>query len=139
MNNKDLLPYIILLNKMFKIEDELFQNKVSIFKRILLTLGISKVDMTKYLSDIDELHRKYLEIKKIHKDEDDKYISEFVASLERAIISLQEVTSGLYNRSKDINALNLDEYQKLTGKYRLRKEDALIALDECQSSSISRI
>lgn len=63
MYRKTHTPYVILAFKMLKIEDDLFQNNISVFKKPLVALGIVKIDMKKLYKDITSLHKKYNEIK----------------------------------------------------------------------------
>jgi hypothetical protein len=127
MYRKTHTPYVILAFKMLKIEDDLFQNNISVFKKPLVALGIVKIDMKKLYKDITSLHKKYNEIK--GKDEKKEATEEFGTQLEQAILALEELIRALYKQSKNIESLNWNDYKVLSSKYRLRKEDVLIALD----------
>ncbi len=134
MYRKTHTPYVILAFKMLKIEDELFQNNIPAFKKPLVGLGIVKIDMTKLYKDINSLHKKYNEIK--CKDKEKEATKEFGTQLEQAIIALEELIKALYKKSKNIEPLNWNDYKVLTSKYRLRKEDVLITLEQLKNDII---
>jgi GTPase Era involved in 16S rRNA processing len=131
MYKKEYIPYMILIAKMLKIDDELFQNNASPFRRLFVTLGIVKIDMAKFSKDINSLYEKYKDIKK---KGENKETGEFSAELEQAIISLKKVIEALYKKSRNIEPLSLNDYKILTSQYRLRKEEVLILLDELNNN-----
>jgi len=134
MNNKSLFPYIVVANKMFKIEDNLFQNKSSFLKRILIGIGVYRINMPTYVTEIRELHKKFEEIQDKTNERDKALIVNFTSKLNECIVSLSQIINGLARRSVNIEALDLDEYQKLIADYNLKKLDLIQILEESDSN-----
>jgi len=134
MNNKSLLPFIIVTNKMFKIEDNLFQNRASFVKKIFIAIGISHINMPAYAIEIKELYNKFEEINGKTNEKDRIEMVNFIGKLRECIVSLSQIIDGLLRRSINIEALNLDEYQKLIADYNLKKLDLIQILEEGDSN-----
>lgn len=120
------------MNKIFQLEDEIFQNKVSFIKRFLIGLGFFPIDTKELCNKAESLYEKYKEILEKTPEEKRRIMKKFLDEIGESILALKEITYGLNRRSKDIEALNWLEYQDLIREYNKHKTEMIRLLEEVQ-------
>jgi hypothetical protein len=131
MTQNPFIPFTIISSKLFKLEHELFQDNASFFKKVLLAIGIPRIDIYAYSKEIKDLYEKFQTIlSKTTKEEREgmsKFTEkdEFINKMDGCILALMEIIESLEKKLKDNKSLKANAYKELVNDYTRKKLDLL--------------
>ncbi|MDD4381788.1 MAG: DNA translocase FtsK [Candidatus Dojkabacteria bacterium] len=131
MEKNSFIPFTIISSKLFRMEHELFPSNTSFIKKILLAIGIPRIDVPSYSAKIKDLYAKFEVIRDKTTEAEREAMSEFtekdefINKMDECIIAFSKVVESLERKLKNNKSLKFGEFEELINNYKEKKLDLL--------------